>query len=644
MEGIQVSLFSQYPESSENSFTRKRDWSASKTSNNLNLKRHNQDMTQPLYRSTCSPMILAFTNSQHFAITHCFSGVLLGLILLNIPLIRPASSQQDSDDTPRPNAVTEPQTTQSSDIIRVDANAAQQMGIHVEPAIRQRLAINIKTSGVIEALPDQKVVVTAPILGTVVQLLAKPGDAVKVGEVVALLSSPELAELGVEATSKREEAQAGVQQAQADLKLAQQNYLRQQQQAIADLKEAQTGVALAQERYDRNKELQAAGAITRRQVQESEAALIATRATLTKAQSELGVLEAANQLNHAQTELSLAQSKLRLSDSAYLARLKQLKTTANNDGLVSVTAPISGIVADRAITPGETVTVEAASKPLMTIINAQKVWATGNLYEKDLTKVKLGQSVQVTVTSLANHVFTGRIAQIGTVVEGTRVVPVKVELENFQQLLKPGMFTQMEIMTATANATLREQTPNAVLVIPNTAILLTQRYANADNNGTAKVFLQQGEGYRPVEVILGQTSGNLVEVKSGLKEGDRIVTEGTTLLYSQSLGNAGIPTDNDDKPEAGEKSEHDMDDVIRSVQIPAWIALPIGVMIAAIAFWLGLRTPQKQSLTQKEEESNPYIDPKLDLPLDFDGIPFAKFPRKKAGGQRGRGAEEQGKV
>ncbi|MBE9229122.1 efflux RND transporter periplasmic adaptor subunit [Phormidium sp. LEGE 05292] len=584
-------------------------------------------------------MIRAFTNSQRFAITHCLSGILLSLILLNVPLIKPASSQQDSDDAPRPNAVTEPQTAQSSDTIKVDANAAQQMGIHVEPVTRQRLAINIKTTGLIEALPDQKVAVTAPILGTVVQLLAKPGDAVKAGQVVARLSSPELAELRVEATSKREEAQAGVQQAQADLKLAQQNYSRQQQQAIADLKEAQTGVALAQERYDRNKELQTAGAITRRQLQESEAALVATRATLTKAQSKLGVLEAANQLSRAQTGVTLAQSRLSLSDSAYRTRLKQLKTTANNDGLVSVTAPISGIVADRPITPGETITVEAGSKPLMTIINAQKVWATANLYEKDLPKVKLGQSVQITVTSLADRVFTGRVAQIGTVVEGTRVVPVKVELDNFQQLLKPGMFAQIEIMT--------ERTPDAVLVVPNTAILLTQRFANADNNGTAKVFLQQGEGYRPVEVSLGQTSGNLVEVKSGLKEGDRIVTEGTTLLYAQSLGGAGIPTDDDDdKPEADKKSEHDMDDVIRNMQIPAWIALPIGVMIAGAAFWLGLRTARKQSTTQKEENSNPDIDSNLDLPLDFDGIPFAKFPRRKikgskTGGQRSRGAEGQ---
>lgn len=92
-------------------------------------------------------MIRAFTNSQRFAISHCLSGILLSLILLNVPLIRPASSQQDSDDAPRPNAVTEPQTAQSSGTIKVDANAAQQMGIHVEPVIRQRLAINIKTTG-----------------------------------------------------------------------------------------------------------------------------------------------------------------------------------------------------------------------------------------------------------------------------------------------------------------------------------------------------------------------------------------------------------------------------------------------------------------------------------------------------------------
>lgn len=529
-------------------------------------------------------------------------GVLIASALLIIPAIVRADS--DSETLPAKNSALSAIPTPG--IIKVDREAAHQMGIRVERVSRQRFAIGFKATGQIEALPDQKVVVTTPILGTVVRLLVKPNDPVEAGQVVALVSSPELAQLRVEAAQKRDEATAGLEQARADLKLAQQNYTRQRQQAIADLNQAQTQVALAQERYDRNRELQTAGAGTRRQVQESEAELAAAHATLTKAQSKLGELEAANQLTRAQAGVSVAQSRLRLSDGTYRARLQQLKTPANREGLVAVTAPIAGTVADRPITPGETVTVEAGSKPLMTIVNAKRVWATANVHEKDLAKVAVGESVRVTVASLPKHTFTGRVAQIGTVVEGTRVVPVKVELENPQQTLKPGLFAELEILT--------ERSPVFVLAIPSTAIV--------DNDGISKVFVQQGEGYRAVEVTLGQTSGPWVEVKNGLKAGDRIVTAGATLLYAQSLGSAGIPTDDDDKQEAGKKSEQDLDDAIRGLQIPIWLGLPITVAIAGGTFWIGRRT-QKQSRSVSEAQSTQQKHPTFDLPPGFDGIPFA---------------------
>ncbi len=504
--------------------------------------------------------------SQRCTVSHSLAGLLFSLVLLILPALPSVGGQSDPDDLP-----SKLQTTPSADAIQVDPKAAEQMGIKIAPVLRQRLAIGLKATGQIEALPDRKVAVTAPILGTVVQLLARPNDAVEAGAVVALLSSPELAQLRVEATQKREEAEAERQQAEADLKLALQNETRQQQQASADLNEAKAQVALSQERYDRNRELEAAGAITRRQVQESQAELAASRATLTKAQSQLGELQATNQLSRARAAVAVAQAHLRLSDAAYRARLQQLKTAVNSEGLVTVTAPISGRVVERPITPGETVTVEAASKPLMTIVNAQQVWATANLYEKDLSKVAVGQTAQVTVVSLPNRTFTGRVAQLGAVVEGnTRVVPVKVALDNLRQVLKPGMFAEIRILT--------DRTPAAVLAIPQTAIV--------DNNGSPRVFVQQRGGFRPVEVTLGQTAGDFIEVKSGLQTGDRIVTEGAALLYAQSLGGAGIPTDNDDQPKAGGGTKQS--------QLPDWVLLPIGGTIAGAAFWLGRRTRPRQ--------------------------------------------------
>ncbi|MEO0014705.1 MAG: hypothetical protein RLZZ535_3094, partial [Cyanobacteriota bacterium] len=112
------------------------------------------------------------------------------------------------------------------------------------------------------------------------------------------------------------------------------------------------------------------------------------------------------------------------------------------------------------------------------------------------------------------------IAVIGSIVEGeTRVVPVKAQLSNINGSLKPGMFAELEVMTSNADTT--------ATVIPSSAIV--------DVDGKKLVYLQNGDSFQSVEVTLGQTSGDLVEVKSGLFEGDLIVTQRAPQLYAQSL-------------------------------------------------------------------------------------------------------------
>ena len=130
------------------------------------------------------------------------------------------------------------ETTQTPAAISVDAETAKRLGIQVSPAARQRLDIGIKTTGQIETLPNQKVEVTAPVAGKVVELLVKPGDKVSKGQPVAVLSSSELGQLRVESLSKRAEAEADLQQAQGDLKLATENYDRQIQISEAEIIQA----------------------------------------------------------------------------------------------------------------------------------------------------------------------------------------------------------------------------------------------------------------------------------------------------------------------------------------------------------------------------------------------------------------------
>jgi membrane fusion protein, heavy metal efflux system len=461
------------------------------------------------------------------------------------------------------------QTAPSTNAIQVDAETADRLELKVEPVARQRLPFGIQTTGQIEALPSRQVQVTYPVNGTVVQLFVQPGDSVEVGQPLAVITSGELAELRVDALDRQAETLGALQEAEANLRLAQQNYEQQQQIAQTAINQAQTEVRVAQEQYDRDQELTEQGAIGRREFLESEGRLAEAQEALAEAESRLGVLEARNQLERAQTALEVAQNRAELSTATYSTRLKQLGADANPDGTITITAPIAGRVADREVTLGQS--AEDAGTPLMTIVDDRTVLATANVYEKDLNQVKTGQAVRVTVAGLPDRAFQGRITVVGAVVDGeTRVAPVKAELDNADGALKPGMFAELEVIT--------DRTTEAVLAIPQSAIV--------DANGQSLVFVQNGNSFQPVEVTLGRTAGDQVEVASGLFDGDRIVTQRANQLYAQSLRGGTA------KPEVAEVTEAN----VTGGALPWWMLALGGSAIAVSTFaagtwWAGRRRP-----------------------------------------------------
>ena len=595
--------------------------------------------------------------AQYPAIISSFSGSLFSLILLSSPAAVFAHAGHGNEFHQSG------ETTQTPAAISVDAETAKRLGIKISPATRQRLDIGIKTTGQIETLPNQKVEVTAPVAGKVVELLVKPGDKVSKGQPIAVLSSSELGQLRVESLSKRAEAEADLQQAEGDLKLARENYDRQSQISAAEIAQAQTQLTavtkqyqreqelvnkrsvvqaaqenyqrqveiaqaeiaqaeteltVAKEQFDRDKELVASGAIARRTMLESQAHFAEAKATvakaksrpevikaqteikqaevdlpmrelresqgrvaeakaqLTRAQSRREVLEAENQVKRGKTAVEVAQSRIRLADAAYQARLQQLGTVANDRGLVTVVAPISGTVADREITPGESVNAE---KPLMSLLNDSRVFATANIYEKDLNQVKKGQEVRVKVANLPDRTFHGKIALIGSSVSGeTRVVPVKAELDNINGELKPGLFAELEILT--------DKTATNILAIPTAAVV--------DVSGKKTVYLQNGNAYQAVEIELGQTAGDLVEVKRGLFEGDLIVTQRAPQLYAQSLRGGSKPSKDEAKKDATPKvTEINFNNLPVSLW---WAGIGGGVAIASLTFTAGVLWGNRRKL------------------------------------------------
>ncbi len=454
--------------------------------------------------------------------------------------------------------------------VNVDQETAQRLGIKTEAVKKQPLALGIKTTGQIETLPNQKVEVTTPIQGAkVVELLVEPGAVVTKGQPIAVVTSPDLVDLRVTSQEKRADAIASLQQAQTDLKLAQQNYQKYLQITDAEVKQAQSQMAFAQEKYSKDQQLATEGALPRRTALESQTQLAEAQAKYTTANSKREVIEAEAQIKRSQSAVQVAQERLRLSDSTYNTRLQQLGNRSNSKGLVTVTAPISGKVADREVTIGQT--FNDAGGKLMTIVNDSRVFATANIYEKDLGQVKTGERVNLRVASLSDRTFTGQITRIGTSVQGeTRVVPVQAAIDNPGGLLKPGMFAELEVLTG--------QQSTATLVIPTSAVV--------DNNGKKSVYIQNGNAYQAAEVTLGQTSGDMVEVKTGLFEGDIIVTQRATQLYAQSL-RGGSKKAEDNHGEEGDKHAEETQ-VKGNLPAPWWLlAAGGGVAIAVGAFAAG---------------------------------------------------------
>jgi membrane fusion protein, heavy metal efflux system len=494
----------------------------------------------------------------------CASSAVLSLLLLSSPTAVFAGGGHDHTGGSAFQAGSE-----TSGSIEVDAETAQQLGIKVEPVKRQPLALGIKATGQIETLPSQRVEVTTPISGAkVVELLVEPGARVQKGQPVAVLTSLDLVSLRVESQEKLAQGQADLQQALADLRLAQQNYDRYQQIAAAEIAQTQSQVAFAQEKYDKDKQL--ADALPRRNALESQTQLAEAKAKLVTASSRRDVIEAENQLKRAQAAVAVAKQRISLSNTTYQTRLSQLGAIANAKGLVTVTAPISGKVADREVTIGQS--FQDAGGKLMTILNDSRIFATANIYEKDLNKVKIGQPLRVKISFLPNRSFTGKITRIGSVVEGqTRVVPVQAEIENSGGQLKPGMFAELQVLT--------NETSAPVLAIPSSAVV--------DANGKKMVYVKNGNAFQSVDVSLGQTSGDLVEITSGLFEGDSVVTQRAPQLYAQSLRGGSKAKEEEHKEEGGSHTE-ETEAKTNSLPIPLWLlGTGGGVAIATLAFVAG---------------------------------------------------------
>ena len=182
-------------------------------------------------------------------------------------------------------------------------------------------------------------------------------------------------------------------------------------------------------------------------------------------------------------------------------------------GIVEVRAPVAGVITDQQITDSSGVQALTAPNPF-TISDVSHVWIVCDVYENNLAQVRVGEYADIRLNAYPDRVLKGRIGNIGQILDpNLHTAKVRIEVEN-PGLMRFGMFV---------NATFHGMSTEARATIPAAAILhLHDRdwvYMPAED-----------QHFRRVEVVAGEMlPGGLQEVKSGIKPGDRVVSNALVL-------------------------------------------------------------------------------------------------------------------
>jgi len=341
------------------------------------------------------------------------------------------------------------------DVVTLSPEKQKAAGIEVRKAAFENIAVPLSATAAIEMNMDRSAKISPRTSGKVVRIVASQGDRVKAGQALAYLDSVEL------------------------------------DQTWSDYIKAKGKVELAGKNLQREETL-----------------------FEKKISPEKDVLKARQELGEAEADINFARERFRLF-GVNVSQFGESKVSGSHP-LAPVTSPVSGVVIEKAVTQGETVNAE---KPLFTVADLSTLWVVIDVYEKDISRLKPGTGVKVSVTAFPDKTFRGKVSYIGDVIdEKTRTEKARVTIDNSSGLLKPGMFATVLVDAAGGSAQL--------LAVPEEAAFIdgNRRY----------VFIQTApDRFRMREIEAGRTLGTRLEVKSGLKEGEAVAVKGAFILKSE---------------------------------------------------------------------------------------------------------------
>ena len=432
--------------------------------------------------------------------------------------------------------------------------------------VKQDLTSLVTASG--EIKPNNYINIGANAPGQLTGILVKEGDRVKKGQLLARIESvqPEADVTAQRAALSSSEADAAA--TEAGVKAAENNIATMQ----ASIDRARADLDKAKLDFERGRQLFDEKLIARQDFDQRKAAYDAQQAAVREAEARL--VQAGAQVKQYAAQASASQTKIAQS-RAMLTRVSDVLRKHN------AYSPLDGVVTNLPVRVGETVVMGIQSSPgstIMTIADMSLITAEVKVDETDIVNVKLGQVADVTIDAIPNKTFKGHVIEIGNTAilrstglaasqstissQEAKDFKVVVGLDNPPDEIRPGLSCTAKITTATRNQ---------ILTIPIQALTIRQKgdlepkkkgsntaaeAAAPPNSAAEKAKKEEIQGVFVIaadnkaefrKVVTGITGATDIEVTSGLKDGDQIVT-GTYQVIRTLRNEASVKVDN--KPAA----------------------------------------------------------------------------------------------
>ncbi|EHQ91965.1 efflux RND transporter periplasmic adaptor subunit [Desulfosporosinus youngiae] len=346
--------------------------------------------------------------------------------------------------------------------------------VEVEVIAKKTLVNTAILSGKVSSETDVAVVPKVP--GKVESVNVKVGDTVHAGQVLFSLETTDM-------NNTYQLAEARYQTSKEQWDNAKSSLERTKLIAAEKIADAQKNLANTKALYD-------AGAASKSQLDQVELALKDVESLYA------GQIEALS--------VQASDASLKLAE----VQLNQAREALDN---AIVTAPVNGIVSQVNVQVGN---MASSAQAAVSLTNTNTVYSSLSVAENLVNRLAQGQEVKVTVPSVSEQSFAGKIEHISPASDPqTRLYPVKITLDNPDGLIKPGMFAKVELVT---------DEKADVMSVKSEAVVL--------KNEKTIVYVVQEEKAVSKEVVTGLDTGVDIEILQGLSPGDQVIIKGQTLV------------------------------------------------------------------------------------------------------------------